>query len=237
MVSVRQSIQWTAVLLGSAVLTACGGDGGNGDLGGGPNPVALSASRAEPSGQGQTGTAGEDLAGPLRIVVRRGDAPVAGAVVTWNSSGTGSVLKPSVGTTGPDGVSSSIWHLGSEAGTQTAQAAVQGGADGSPVQFTATASAIPGGPGGVTIELRSDGGNRFVPANVTVSAGTTVTWTWVSGIHDVTPTGAPAFSGSGNPVSAPHTFSQTFNTAGTYSYFCTVHGTPTAGMRGTVVVQ
>ena len=236
MAKARQSIHWTVVLLGSAVLTACGGDSGNGDLGGGPNPVALSASRAEPSGQGQTGTAGEDLAGPLRIVVRRGDAPVAGAVVTWNSSGTGS-LKPSVGTTGPDGISSSIWHLGSEVGTQSAQAAVQGGADGSPVQFTATASAKPGGPGGVTIELRSDGGNRFVPDNVVIAVGTTVTWSWVSGIHDVTPTGTPAFSGSGNPVFAPHTFSQTFNTAGTYSYFCTVHGTPTAGMRGTIVVQ
>jgi plastocyanin len=87
------------------------------------------------------------------------------------------------------------------------------------------------------IQLRSDGGNRFDPANVTIPAGTTITWTWVSGFHDVTPGGTPGFTGSGQPVSAPHTFSQTFTTPGTYLFFCTVHGTPTSGMHGTIVVQ
>jgi plastocyanin len=123
-------------------------------------------------------------------------------------------------------------------GAQHAEAAVTG-ADGSPVPFTATAVA-PGGGGGpspVSIQLRSDGGNRFEPANVTIAAGTTVTWTWVGGIHNVTPAGAPTFTGSGSPVSAPHTFSQTFSSPGTYLYFCEVHGTATSGMRGTIVVQ
>jgi plastocyanin len=72
---------------------------------------------------------------------------------------------------------------------------------------------------------------------VTIPAGTTVTWTWVSGFHNVMPTGSPAFTGSGTPVSAPSTFTQTFSTPGTYLYFCVVHGTPSSGMRGTIVVQ
>jgi plastocyanin len=226
----------TAVVLAAAAIAACGSnDGGN--LGGGPDPTALSAARSEPSGNGQSGTAGQDLANPLRIFVLRGAAPAAGAVVTWSATGAGALMAPSVDTTGADGISTSIWHLGSEVGAQSSQAAVNGGADGSPVSFSATAAVPGGGPTPVEIQLRNDGGNRFEPANVTIPVGTTVTWRWVGGFHDVTPSGNPAFAGSGNPISAPHTFSQTFNTPGTYLYFCSVHGTPSAGMRGTVVVQ
>ena len=234
----RRSIGRVAILLAGAV-AACGGDSG-GNLSGGPDPAALSASRSQPSGDGQSGAAGQDLPNPLRIVVLRGAAPEAGAVVTWSTTGTGATLTPGVDTTGSDGISTSIWHLGTETGAQTSKAVVAG-ADGSPVQFSATAAGPGSGPGGgpapVGIQLRSDGGNRFEPANVTISVGTTVTWTWVGGIHDVTPDGIPAFTGSGQPVSAPHTFAQTFNTPGTYLYFCTVHGTPTSGMRGTIEVR
>jgi plastocyanin len=238
MVRANRSIGGVAALLAAAALTACGNDSGGGDLGAGPGPATLSAARSEPSGEGQSGTVGQDLANPMRIVVLRGDAPAAGAVVTWNATGTGALLKPSVDTTGADGISTSIWQLGAEVGVQRSQAAVAGGADGSPVSFTANAAASPGGgPTAVEIQLRSDGGNRFTPDNVTIPLGTTVTWTWVGGFHDVTAAGAPAFPGSGNPVSAPHTFSHTFSSPGTYLYFCTVHGSASTGMRGTIVVQ
>jgi plastocyanin len=236
MLAANRWIGWTAVLLAATALSGCGDDYG-GDLGGGgPSPAVLSAARSEPSGQGQSGTAGEDLAAPLRIVVLRGGVPEAGAVVTWNSSATGALLSPSVDTTGPDGISTSIWRLGGEAGTQRSQAAVAGGAEGSPVQFTANAAGPGGGPAPIEIQLRSNGGNRFTPDNVTIAVGTTVTWTWVDGFHDVVSQN-PAFSGSGDPVSAPHAFSQTFTTPGTYLYFCSVHGLPGSGMRGTIVVQ
>jgi plastocyanin len=236
MVRADRSIGRTAVLLAAAALTACGSNGS--DLGGGPDPSAVSAAHSEPSGDGQSGTAGQDLANPLRIVVLRGTAPAAGAVVTWTATGAGALLTPIVDTTGPDGISTSMWHLGTDVGTQHSQAAVTGGADGSPVPFTATATGPGGGPSPVEIQLRNDGGNnRFEPANVTIPVGTTVTWNWVGGIHNVMPTGNPAFTGSGNPVSAPHTFSQTFSSPGTYVYFCVVHGSPTGGMRGTIVVQ
>ena len=235
MVSVNRSIGRTAGLLAATALSACGSNGS--DLGGGgPDPSALSAAHSEPSGDGQSGTAGQDLASPLRIVVLRGAAPAAGAVVTWSATGTGASMTPNVSTTGPDGISTSMWHLGSDVGAQHAQAAVTG-AEGSPVLFTATAASPGGGPSPVEIQLRDDGGNRFEPANVTIAVGTTVTWTWVGGFHNVTPTGAPTFTGSGSPVSAPHTFSQTFSSPGTYLYFCVVHGSPSGGMRGTIVVQ
>ncbi|HEY7636981.1 MAG TPA: plastocyanin/azurin family copper-binding protein [Gemmatimonadales bacterium] len=245
MVGANGSKGTIAILLLGVALAACSSDSG-GDLGvGGPGSSALSAARSAPSGDGQSGTAGQDLANPLRIVVMRGSAPEAGAVVTWNASGTGSAMKPSVDTTGADGISTSIWHLGNEVGSQSAEAGVTG-ADGSPVGFSATAT-TPGGQGdggggggggnAVQIELHTDGGNRFQPANVTIPAGTTVRWTWVSGFHDVSSGGNPAFDGSGQPVSAPHTFSHTFSTPGTYVYFCSVHGSPTSGMRGTIIVQ
>lgn len=238
MVSAHRSIGRTAALLAAGALAACGSEEG-GDLGGGgPGPAGLTAARSEPSGNGQSGTAGEDLANPVRIVVLRGDAPAAGAVVTWNATGTGALMKPSVDTTGADGISTSIWHLGSEVGAQSSQAAITGGAEGSPVPFGATAAAPPGGgPSPIEIQLRSDSDDRFAPDQVTIPVGTTVTWRWVSGFHDVTSAGAPGFASSGAPVSPPSTFSHTFTSPGTYLYFCSVHGSPSAGMRGTIVVQ
>jgi len=225
-----------ACLTAGVAVAACG-DYGSGS-GSGPDPAARSARRAGPSGDGQTGAVGQDLESPLRIVVLQGGAPEAGAVVTWSSSANGAFLTPAVDTTGPDGISASIWHLGDQPGTQMAQATVAGGADGAPVSFNATANGPDGGPSGaVEIQLLTTGGNRFEPSNVTVAVGTTVTWTWVGGFHDVTSTGNPGFPGSGAPAASPKSFSHTFTTPGTYLYFCSVHGSPTAGMRGTVVVQ
>jgi plastocyanin len=244
MATSRRVIEWTAALLAAAGMAACGSDGG--DIATPPTPAPLSMVRSEPSGNEQSGTAGQDLASPVRIVVLRGAAPEPGAVVTWTATGAGATMTPRVDTTGADGISTSIWHLGSGAGSQSSQAAVTGGADGSPVSFAATAAADPGvpqpplpppPPTGVVIQLLSAGGNRFQPANVTIAVGTTVTWTWVGGFHDVTAAGNPGFPSSGVPVLAPNTFSQTFSSAGTYLYFCSVHGSPTNGMRGTIVVQ
>ncbi|MGH7525169.1 MAG: cupredoxin domain-containing protein [Gemmatimonadales bacterium] len=236
MVSKTKGIGLQGALLAVAALAACGGSDGD-DLGSGPDPAALEAARAEPSGNDQAGTAGQDVANPLRIVIVRGGIPEAGAVVTWSATGTGASMTPEVDTTGPDGISTSLWHLGSEVGTQTSQALVEGGAEGSPVSFTATAAAPGGGANEVGIQLLNSGGNRFEPANVTIPVGTKVTWTWVGGFHDVTATGNPAFPSSGAPVSPPNSFSHTFNSPGTYLYFCSVHGSPTEGMRGTIVVQ
>ncbi len=66
-------------------------------------------------------------------------------------------------------------------------------------------------------------GFAFNPAAITVSKGTTVTWTHNDGApHTVTTTSAPADFDSGT-MNKGNTFSQTFDTAGTYEYFCSIH--------------
>ena len=73
--------------------------------------------------------------------------------------------------------------------------------------------------------------NFFQPVNAQVSVGTTVTWTWGSGVsaHNVTFADGPQ---SGDK-SGGATYTRTFNTAGTFTYQCTLH----PGMTGSIIVQ
>ena len=71
----------------------------------------------------------------------------------------------------------------------------------------------------------------FSPATLTVSAGTTVTWTNNdSTTHTVTSDTGLFDSGQMSPGSH---FSHTFNDTGTFAYHCTIHTT----MHGTITVQ
>ena len=81
----------------------------------------------------------------------------------------------------------------------------------------------------------SGGGTTFSPATVTIDPGQPVCWTW-SGGSEHTVKGDDGSFTSG-PPSTSGTFQRTFNAPGTYGYHCQVHGTPTSGMRGTVVVR
>jgi plastocyanin len=71
--------------------------------------------------------------------------------------------------------------------------------------------------------------NVFSPKTIDVSVGDTVTWDWKgSAVHNVhAPTFSSATQGKGK------TFTHTFNTAGTFTYECTIH----TGMKGTVNVS
>jgi plastocyanin len=72
---------------------------------------------------------------------------------------------------------------------------------------------------------------QFVPPTITVPAHTTVTWTNGDGFaHTVTSDNGLFNSGN---VNGGGSFSFKFDTAGTYTYHCTIH----AGMTGKVVVQ
>jgi plastocyanin len=86
-----------------------------------------------------------------------------------------------------------------------------------------------GGSGGTEVSME---GIAFNPAEVTVKAGDTVTWTNNDSVaHDVT---ADSFkSGAGGGMSGGDTFEHTFQEAGSFDYVCTVH----PGMEGTVVVE
>jgi len=85
-----------------------------------------------------------------------------------------------------------------------------------------------GGPGTNEVWIQ---GMAFSPSSITVTAGTTITWTNKDGIaHTVTSDSGLFDSGS---ISANGTYSHLFATAGTYPYYCVIHPTMTA----TVVVN
>ena len=74
--------------------------------------------------------------------------------------------------------------------------------------------------------------DAYDPPVDTVPVGTQISWSWNSynySAHSVTfndgPTSAVQSSGG---------FNRTFSTAGTYTYYCMVHGT---AMSGTIVVH
>ncbi len=78
-------------------------------------------------------------------------------------------------------------------------------------------------------------------STTTINLGDTVQWSWVSGTHSTT-SGTCSAPGTCTPSgtwdsaiqSAPHTFTLTFNSAGSFPYYCRVH---TTGMLGAVVVN
>jgi plastocyanin len=184
---------------------------------------------ASPSGNGQYGVVGAQLAQPLRIVVTRSGAPAAGEAVQFQTAAGGS-FAPTQVTTDAQGIASSMWTLGASVGAQ------QGSATIGTASTTLVAAAASAGAAS-EIEVRTSGGSRFVPAALTVPAGTTVRWRWLDDSHTVTSSGAPAFPGSTAISATPQIYEYTFATPGTYTYYCAVHGTPGSGMRGTVVVE
>lgn len=90
----------------------------------------------------------------------------------------------------------------------------------------------------VTVSVGAEGnggGYAFDPAAITVDTGTTVVWEWTGdgGSHNVA---AEDGSFESDMVdSEGHTFSHTFDSAGTFKYKCTPH--EAMGMKGAVVVE
>jgi plastocyanin len=80
-------------------------------------------------------------------------------------------------------------------------------------------------------------GQAFEPQVVVIQPGDTVHWSWTIGIHTVTSGSNCTPDGLFNaPLDTAHrNFSFTFDSAGTYDYFCTPHCA--MGMTGTVQVE
>ncbi len=75
--------------------------------------------------------------------------------------------------------------------------------------------------------------SRFAPDSLEVAAGTEVTFENLdSYAHTVTSAEGSAVEFSSGELAGGETFAQSFDEAGTYSYFCEIHPT----MRGEVVV-
>lgn len=87
----------------------------------------------------------------------------------------------------------------------------------------------------VTVEVGvggNAGSNAFEPAAIEISPGTTVTWEWVNGYHNVVATDEEFDSGEPEQNA---TFEHTFETPGTAYYYCEPH--ESMGMKGAVVVS
>jgi LPXTG-motif cell wall-anchored protein len=119
------------------------------------------------------------------------------------------------------------------------------------VAVSATAAgAATGSDPTVTIQSTGCGGALFCfsPASITVTDGSTVTWVNASGVqHTVTRCASGPCSGTSGGtgsdgsfmngaigVANGASFSHTFHGAGTYNYYCTIHGFGV--MHGTVTV-
>jgi plastocyanin len=73
----------------------------------------------------------------------------------------------------------------------------------------------------------------FNPSTISVTAGTTITWTNKDAIgHTVTSDAGLFDSGV---VAASGTYQYTFSTAGTYAYHCKIHPGMTASVTATSV--
>ncbi|HEX6422081.1 MAG TPA: plastocyanin/azurin family copper-binding protein [Acidimicrobiales bacterium] len=80
--------------------------------------------------------------------------------------------------------------------------------------------------------------NTFRAQNVQVRPGTSVTWTNVGrNEHDVLPAEGDAWGVEVDDFQPGDVYSHTFDDPGVYHYYCSIHGTTTAGMIGAVVVE
>jgi len=88
----------------------------------------------------------------------------------------------------------------------------------------------------VTVTV-GNGGPVFTPSSVTILPGDTVRWTWSAGGHSSTSgtPGAPNGLWDSGILNQGAAFTHTFNTMGSFPYYCTPHGL-CCGMTGRVTV-
>jgi plastocyanin len=95
---------------------------------------------------------------------------------------------------------------------------------------------------GNTVVVGPDGQYVYEPAELTVAPGESVTWSWASANHNVVPSSQPddanwsgTEGGASETYDDGYTYEYTFETPGTYEYYCSPH--EGLGMIGTVVVD
>lgn len=92
----------------------------------------------------------------------------------------------------------------------------------------------------VNFRFDTDGNASTQIDTAKISVGETILWRWITGFHTTTDGIDPSDPDAGlmwdQPMDSGHTtFSFTFNSAGTFPFFCRPHGG--LGMRGVVVVH
>ena len=88
-----------------------------------------------------------------------------------------------------------------------------------------------------TVTVGTNGGLVFTPSSVTIHPGDQVRWTWSSSGHSTTSgsPGQPNGIWDSGILNQGASFTRTFNSTGTFPYYCTPHG-GCCGMVGTVTV-
>ncbi len=219
------------------LLTACGGDGGDGITNGATNGGSPATNIALVSGDAQTGGRTTDLANPLVVVVTDAQGNgVSGVNVTWTTTGAGGAFTATATQTDAQGRASVVYTLGTLPGQSTISATA-GTLTGSPVTFTTTATDL--GPITVTVEMsgiqfQAPGGGT----TVTVLLRDAIEWVNRDGFaHTVTSSSAPA--GGATFASAllatGETATFTPGMVGTWVYFCTEH--PLSMVGAQIIVQ
>lgn len=98
----------------------------------------------------------------------------------------------------------------------------------------------------MNITVGPNNSETFSPANVTINVGDTITFSYKGGSmpHNAVSKnlfrcaqGCDGAGGDGDASSSSWTSVVTLTTAGTFNYYCEIHGTPTSGMHGTITVN
>jgi plastocyanin len=106
------------------------------------------------------------------------------------------------------------------------------GSGSSDAASTATLGPVQSGAATVTAE-----DNNFVPQQLTVTEGTEVTFTNDGrNQHNVIAVESTPFSVETASFEPGESFAWKASVPGTYRYYCSIHGTATAGMTGTIQV-
>lgn len=96
---------------------------------------------------------------------------------------------------------------------------------------TGAAKKPSGGGGSATVDMKDI---QFVPKDITVKAGTTITWTNSDSVpHTVTKDGGPGGDFDSGDIEPGDTFELTADVPGKVNYVCTIH----PGQAGTFTVK
>ena len=208
------ALGWIGVV---GLMAACGDSDPQAPGGGDPATLAIV------SGNNQTGAPGAALGSALTVrVTDAGGASVSGATVQWAVTGGGGSVNPTSSSTAASGNASTTLTLGSAQGPNTATASVTGL---TAVTFTATASTtgppppLPPPPSASSVSI---GDNFFNPAIDTIAVAGTVTWNWNGGNQHRVEFDDNSIGNS--PQQSSGSFNKAFANAGTFTYFCSVHG-------------
>jgi plastocyanin len=202
------------------------------------------AKTAAASGDAQSGFTTAQLPLPLRVIVTdQFGNPVNGIDVDWQVTVGDASAIPASETSGAGGLAAvgiahTVVTLGSTAGSITIQASTTPALTGSPINFAATSNVPPPAPSAIDINMgsfffTSQQNATSNPAVDTLKATGTATWHAVDAGHGVQSTGSPGFSSQTTTLPVGNIYAVQFNTPGTYTYDCIIHGIV---MSGRIVV-